>query len=288
LEFNITCEKTQLRKSKPVMLGAGIIWITIAMSVPDDIVSHQQIEQAITKDLDDYASLLLFLLASMTYIGTMEEVNIFKALRAWLVKQGFSYRSIFWITGSLAFVLSPLADNLTTALVMGSVVLAVGRQQPTFMAPAMVNIVCAANAGGVFSPFGDITTLMVWQSGKLEFLQFFSLFLPALISYLIPALVMNFYLPAGVPSELEESSPMKRGARRIIALFLLTITMAVTFEQYLGLPPFMGMMIGLSLFMFHTYYLRQTREKDEPHYDVFKTIREVEWDTLLFPNYHDC
>ena len=75
---------------------------------------------------------------------------------------------------------------------------------------------------------------------------------------------------------------MKRGARRAIALGILTITMAISFEQFLGLPPFMGMMTGLSLLMFLAYFLRRTRQEGEPQYDVFTAIRLVEWDTLLF------
>ncbi|MDX2422259.1 MAG: sodium:proton antiporter NhaD [Amphritea sp.] len=280
--FVITEEKTQLRKSKPVMLGAGIIWIVIASAAPDYGVDHDSLRQAIFHDLDEYASLLLFLLAAMTYISVLEETKVFAALRGWLVNKGFSYRQLFWITGLIAFFLSPIADNLTTALVMGSVVLAIGANKPTFVSIAMVGIVCAANAGGTFSPFGDITTLMVWQSGRVEFAQFFSLFVPAITAYMVPAVVMSLFVPAGSSPNLQEHMPMARGARRVIALGILTITMAVSFEQFLGLPPFLGMMIGMSLLMFLTYYLRRSRQEGEPRYDVFVAIRSAEWDTLLF------
>lgn len=215
--FVTTEEITQLRKSKPVMLGAGIIWVVIAWVAPDYGVNHSQLRQAIFHDLHGYASLLLFLLAAMTYISVLEEANVFAALRGWLVTKGFGYRQLFWITGLIAFFLSSIADNLTTALVMGSVVLAIYTDKPAFVSVSMVNIVCAANAGGVFSPFGDITTLMVWQSGRIEFFQFFSLFIPAVMTYLVPALVMSFFVPAGAPPNLEEHTPMARGARRVIS-----------------------------------------------------------------------
>ncbi|WP_233268960.1 sodium:proton antiporter NhaD [Paraglaciecola sp. L1A13] len=280
--FVITEEKTQIRKSKPVMLGAGIIWLIIAYAAPQFGMSREQLGQAITHDLDQYASLLLFLLCAMTYISMLDKTNVFAAMRAYLVNKALSYRQLFWVTGLITFFLSPFADNLTTALVMGSVVLAIGANKPKFVSVAMVSIVCAANAGGVFSPFGDITTLMVWQSGHVEFTQFFSLFVPALVTYLVPTVVMSFFVPKGVPLPTKDCTLMTRGARRTIFLGIVTITMAVAFEQFLGLPPFMGMMMGMSLLMFLTYYLRRTRVDTEPQYDIFEAVRAAEWDTLLF------
>lgn len=280
--FVITEEKTQLRKSKPVMLGAGIIWIVIAFVAPEYGVDREQLRQAMFHDLDDYASLLLFLLSAMTYISVLDSTNVFAVMRAWLVNKGLNYRQLFWVTGLITFFLSPIADNLTTALVMGSVVLAIGANKPKFVGVAMVSIVCAANAGGAFSPFGDITTLMVWQSGRVEFTQFFLLFFPALVTYLVPTAIMSFFVPSGAPQPVEEYTSMARGARRAIFLGILTITMAVGLEQVLGLPPFMGMMVGMSLLMFLTYYLRRSRVVGEPSYDVFEAIRSAEWDTLLF------
>ena len=81
---------------------------------------------AIFHDLDEYGSLMLFLFAAMTYISALEGGNVFAALRAWLVGKGFSYRQLYWVTGIIAFFLSAIADNLTTSLVMGAVVMAVG------------------------------------------------------------------------------------------------------------------------------------------------------------------
>ena len=278
----ISEEKTGLQKSIPVMAGAGVIWVLLAWMAPDYGLDHAQVEEAIFQDLEEYGSLLLFLMAAMTYISALQGGNVFDALRAWLVRKGLSYRQLFWVTGLIAFFLSALADNMTTALVMGTVVMAVGAHSPRFVAVAMISIVCAANAGGAFCPFGDITTLMVWQSGRLQFFEFFALFIPSVVTFLVPAVVMSFMLPAGAPPKLDEEVRMRRGARRAIALGLLTITMAVSFEQFLGLPPFIGMMTGLSLLMFLAYYLRRTRREGELEYDIFRAIKLVEWDTLLF------
>lgn len=278
----MTEEKTHLRKSKPVMLGAGIIWLLIGIAAPEYDVDHEQLKHAIFHDLDEYGSLALFLFAAMTFINALEACKVFAALRSWLVGKGLNYRQLFWITGLIAFFLSSISDNMTTALVMGAVIMAVGANSPKFIAVSMVGIVSAANAGGAFSPFGDITTLMVWQSGHVEFFGFFSLFIPAFVTYLTPALIMSFFVPKGQPSAAEERVGMERGAKRAIGFFILTIALAVSFEQFLGLPPFMGMMTGLSLLMFLAYYLKKTRKEGELEYEIFNAIKLVDSDTLLF------
>ena len=168
-------EKTHLRKSKPVMMAAGIIWILLAITYRQVGIPAEEAHDAIIHNISEYAELMLFLLSAMTYINSMDERNVFQALRSWLVSRRFSLRIVFWITGLLAFLISPVADNLTTALLMGAVVMAVAQDNKKFVALACINIVVGANAGGAFSPFGDITTLMVWQKGQASL---WSVFLP--------------------------------------------------------------------------------------------------------------
>src|SRR5690606_21501651 len=192
-------EVLHLRKSKPVIFAAGLIWLLVASVAQDAGVNSEEMREVIFHNLVEYSALFLFLLVAMTFINVMEERNVFEFLRSYLVIKGLSYRQLFWVTGWLAFFISPVADNMTTALLMGAVVVAVGTGQPKFVAIAMVNIVVAANAGGAFSPFGDITTLMVWQTGKLEFFEFFALFLPSVVNYVVPAFIMNLFLPGGTP-----------------------------------------------------------------------------------------
>ena len=247
-------EYTKLRKSQPVMLAAGLIWALLAFASAargESGLAHE----ALLGYLVEYAELLLFLLAAMTYVNAMSERNLFEALRLRLLQRGYSYRMLFWVTGGLAFALSPIIDNLTTALVMCAVVLAVGRDSPRFVALACINIVVAANAGGAFSPFGDITTLMVWQRGILDFWTFFALFLPSLVNWLLPAAIMQFAAPGGAPPPAEGHVRIRRGAGVIVALFGVTIVLAVSFHNFLHLPPFMGMMTGLALLKLYGWHL---------------------------------
>jgi Na+/H+ antiporter NhaD/arsenite permease-like protein len=276
-------EKTHLRKSKPVMLGAGIIWLTIGIMVRDSGLDGHALHKAVNHGLEEYGSLLLFLLSAMTFITALQDRLVFDALRARLVKAGFNLRQLFWITGFGAFFLSPIADNMTTALVFGAVVMAVGGHNSKFVALACINVVAAANSGGAFSPFGDITTLMVWQAGKLPFFDFFALFLPSLVNFLLPAAIMSFFVPADKAEQHHlEFVTIKRGGKFIIFLGLFTVAMAISFEQFLGLPAFLGMMTGLSLLMITSWYIQHKGHGRDAKFDILDLVAASEWDTLLF------
>jgi len=295
-------EFTHLRKSKPVILAAGIMWLLVAVAY-GQAGDTETAGEFIRHNLVEYAELFLFLLAAMTYINAMDERQVFDALRSWLIRKGFSYRSLFWVTGWLAFFISPVADNLTTALLMCAVIMAVGVDNPRFVGIGCINVVVAANAGGAFSPFGDITTLMVWQEniqtpqGAVDFWSFFLLFIPSVVNYVIPAAIMQMAVPKVKPPASDEVIPMKRGAKRIMLLFLATIITAVSFHNFFHLPPMLGMMTGLAYLQFFGYYLKKThlpaldmkdasQDKGIPGdfvpFDVFNKIARAEWDTLLF------
>lgn len=297
-------EKIHMRKSKPVMVAAGIIWAMIALvyAQQTDPVFHHTAEIMIRHNLLEYAELLLFLLAAMTFINTMGERGVFDALRSWLVNQGYSLRTIFWLTGLLAFFISPIADNLTTALLMATVAMAVGGSNHKFVALACINIVVAANAGGAFSPFGDITTLMVWQKGVVDFGDFFSLFAPSVVNWLVPAAIMSMAVANEQPAAQNETAAMKDGALIVVGLFLLTITMAVCAHNFLHLPPVIGMMTGLGFLKLYGYTLKMKDKKSystliqqgetslslessveqKEAFNIFQQLERAEWDTLMF------
>ncbi|MGY8808741.1 MAG: sodium:proton antiporter NhaD [Fidelibacterota bacterium] len=287
--FVMTEEVTHLRKSKPVLLAAGLIWAMIA-GVGARYGHSEHVEEAIMHAFSEFSQLMLFLLVAMTFINSMTERNVFEKLRSRLLAQDYSYKKLFWITGFMAFFLSPIADNLTTALTMCAVVMAVGVGNKNFVSISCVNIVVAANAGGAFSPFGDITTLMVWQAGYVEFTQFFALFIPSLVNFVIPAFIMSFFINGSSQDVDNNPVQLKRGAKTIILLFLITILLAVSFENFLHIPPVFGMMTGFSLLQFFGYYLKRTysapkaisRDGSDQPFGVFKQVAQAEWDTLLF------
>ncbi|MEP7314628.1 MAG: sodium:proton antiporter NhaD [Pseudomonadota bacterium] len=294
--FVIAEEFTHLRKSIPVVFAAGVLWVFVALAWKQNAIPGA--DELLRHNLLEYGELLLFLLAAMTYVNTLEERNVFAALRDWLIARGLSLRAIFWITGAMAFLLSPILDNLTTALIMGAVVTATGRGKPAFMAPACINVVIAANAGGAFSPFGDITTLMVWQKGLVGFFEFFALFIPSLVNWLIPAFCMNLVIARDRPQASAGHSEIKYGAFVVMMLFALTVAFTVALHQWVHLPPFLGMMTGLGALQLYGFRIRRIELRTIPGpialpappgfkpaqkpFDIFISIKRAEWDTLLF------
>jgi len=277
-------EFSHLRKSKPVIISAAVIWAIIAFYYAGDKEYAKKIEYALEHNILEFAELFLFLLVAMTYINALEERKVFDNVRYQLTSRGFSFRQLFIFTGIITFFLSPIADNLTTALVMCSVVMACGKGNSKFISIGCINIVVAANAGGAFSPFGDITTLMVWQAGIVEFFTFFKIFFPSVINYIIPAAVMYFFIPIDKPQVSSEKVIIKRGGKFIIFLGLLTIFSAVNFHNILHLPPMLGMMFGLGLLGIYSFYLKITHNPsvEDEKFDFFSKVSRAEWDTLLF------
>ncbi|MDO9425025.1 MAG: sodium:proton antiporter NhaD [Methylobacter sp.] len=312
----MTEEVTELRKSKPMVFAASVIWIFIAAIYANGGMSEQA-GVAFRSTLEGYAELFLFIMVSMTYLNAMEDRGVFDSLRVWLLSKNFTYRQLFWITGFQAFFISSGCNNLTTALLMGSVILAMGKDCPRFVTLSCINVVVASNAGGSFSPFGDITTLLVWQKGVVPFTDFFSLLIPAIINFAIPAAIMHLFIPQERPAAVMEAQDMKRGGWTIIFLFVLTIITSACFENFLSLPPAAGMMMGLTYLKFFSYYLQKTHDSQsvpipvdlsdakidhfapmkymnnlqleanqqlakELPFDIFQKVAQLEWDTLLF------
>jgi len=294
-------ESTELRKSKPMLLASSLIWFAIVYVYRGQGATEVAVN-AFTSNLLAYIQLFLFIMVSMTYLNAMEDMKVFDALRIWLVGKHFSYRRMFWITGVLVFFLSSALNGLTMGLLMGAVVMAVGRKSPKFVSLACINIVIATNAGGSFSPLGGISTLFVWQRGMLGFGDFFNLFIPCVVNFLIPACIMHFAVPKDKPDFESLHVNMQRGAKRVIFLFATTVGLAVVSDTYFHMPAAAGMMAGLSLLQFFTFFLQKTSERDQVvllncdsvpdvaeeiigssnRYNIFEKVGRLEWDTLLF------
>lgn len=278
-------EKLHLRKSKPVILIGCLMWALVAGYEASTGGGHA--EEHINHMIGEIAALFFFVLVAMTYINTLQERMVFDSLKSWLLRKGYGYRQLFWITGVITFFLSAVADNLTSALLMATVVAAVSSNR-AFVVPAFVNIIVAANAGGAWSPFGDITTLMVWTAGRVSTLEFSYIIIPSIVNWFVPAIIMFFFLPKGKPEGSTEIIKMKPGAKRVIFLGFLTIATAVSFHQFLHLPPFLGMMTGLGFLMFMGYFLKKRDHKNSGHspvgdsFNIFKKVERAEFDTLFF------
>ncbi len=282
-------DKYHINKAKPALFAGTFIFILIgiyyAMNGLDGNHLHHEIEILII----EIAGIFFFLFVAMTYIEAMIDRSVFSALRYNLVSKGYDYKKLFWITGFLAFFISPIADNLTTALILSTVLITIDKTNKAFIVPAAVNIVVAANAGGAWSPFGDITTLMVWVDGKGQFVDFLYLFPASILGWLITAFFLSRYIPSDKPPFSSDEQPISiaPGGKMIMGLFGLTIASAVLSHQVLHLPAMWGMMFGLAILKLYVYRMsREVRYDSEgivcPPVNVFSFIAKIENDTLLF------
>ncbi len=276
-------EKYEIDKAKPALFIGTFMFILVSLyySLNDlnmDLV-HTQAQHLIL----EIAEIFFFLFVAMTYIESLIHMNVFDRLKYNLVSKGYTYKKLYWVTGFIAFFLSPIADNLTTALILSTVLITIEKQRKDFLVPGAINIVVAANAGGAWSPFGDITTLMAWTAGKGTFGDFLFLFPASIIGYLVTAFILVKFVPSDAPAfdaSKEEKPIMAEGAKVVMGLGIFTIFSAVMSHQVLHLPAMWGMMFGLSLLKVYSYGLK--RKYGDEHFNIFHSIAKIENNTLMF------
>jgi len=280
--FIATEDKYHINKAKPALLAGTGIFMLIGLYFSLNGMDGHHLEKEVEHLIVEIAGIFFFLMVAMTYIEAMIDRGVFTALRYTLVSKGYSYKKLFWVTGLLAFFISPVADNLTTALILSTVLLTIDKDNRAFLVPGAINIVVAANAGGAWSPFGDITTLMVWVDGKGSFTEFLFLFPAAIMGWGITAFLLSRFVPTGKPpfNADEKRAEIQEGGKQIIGLFALTIALAVISHQVLHLPAMWGMMFGLALLKMYVYKIN--RGPSETELNAFSWIAKIENDTLLF------
>lgn len=275
-------EKYHINKAKPALFIGTFIFILIGIYFTVHGLDTTPLNHEVDALILEIAEIFFFLMVAMTYIEVMVERRVFDALKYNLVSKGYSYKKLFWLTGSLSFFISPVADNLTTALILSTVLFTIEKQDKTFLVPGAINIVVGANAGGAWSPFGDITTLMSWMADKASFVEFFGLFPAAFLGWLCTAWLLSLSVPNTKPHfdvSVEKRVTVLKGGKVAMVLGVATIMSAVLCQQLFHIPPMWGMMFGLSLLKLYTYQLKRKTRED---IGIFKSIGKIEFDTLLF------
>ncbi len=278
-------DKYRINKAKPALFIGTFIFMVIGFYYYTHHLPTEPLEHEIEKLIVEISEIFFFLFVAMTYIEAMIDRKVFSTLRYKLVSKGFTYKKLFWMTGLLAFFISPIADNLTTALILSTVLITIDKDNEKFLVPGAINIVVAANAGGAWSPFGDITTLMVWIAEKGAFTEFLYLFPASIVGWGVTAFLLAKAVPDGKPPfhPGESAVSIEKGGKVIMVLFAFTIALAVLSHQILDLPAMWGMMFGLSILKLYTFKLnRDLKEGNDESVDVFSWISKIENDTLLF------
>ena len=214
-------DKYEINKAKPALFGGTFMFMLIGIYYAINGMDPHPLHDELEKLILEIAEISFFLFVAMTYIETLIERGVFELMKYKLVSKGYSYKKLFWLTGVLAFFISPVADNLTTALILSTVLFTIDKTKIGFLVPGAINIVVAANAGGAWSPFGDITTLMAWTANKGEFVDFIFLFPASVLGWLVTAFLLSLSVPKGEPDfdpHSEFKPQLRKGQKGLIFL----------------------------------------------------------------------
>ena len=304
--LSITLEHPlKLDKTVPALIMASLIWAVLAIGFQagwfDVIDTHERVfsfltggedamhgfENTLLHHLGKTSEILIFLIGAMTIVEIIDLHQGCEVLKG--VVKTKSKRKLLWIIGILAFVLSAIIDNLTATIVLITLLrkLIVKREERLWFA-AMV--VIAANAGGAWSPIGDVTTTMLWIANKVTALGLIEfVVLPSIVCFVVPFVIAS-YLPAfkgNIDMDTSEDVPMDKllSSRTMLFLGLGMIVSVPVFKTLTHLPPYMGMMLALGVVWLVSEYIHPEEDfsKDRRHlYSAHKALSRIEISSILF------
>ena len=274
----------QINKSASALVGAGLLWTIYAVNVADP----QLVGEHLSESLISTAQIVFFLMGAMAIVEVVDAHNGFEVITSRINTTQLS--RLMWLVGFVTFFLSAILDNLTTTIVMVSLMkkLLDKRDDRLFFAGI---IVIAANAGGAWSPIGDVTTTMLWIGGQITALEIIKgLFLPSLVNLLVPLVVTSFLLKgqAVVPpviSATEQAAPVTTAFERNLMFFLgLGVLVAVpAFKTWTHLPPFMGVLFGLGILWLVGDLVHREKSVDEKqHLSLTHALTRIDMPSIVF------
>ena len=278
-------EKTGINKSAAALVTAVVCWMIFI--VGGGINSTESVNSLLQEHLGNIAGILFFLLGAMAIVELVDAHDGFEVIAERIKTRNLS--SLLWLVCIITFFLSSVLDNLTTAIVMVSLVkkLVADREQRLQFAGM---IVIAANAGGAWSPIGDVTTTMLWIGGQLSSIQIMkALLLPSMVSLITPLVYLtiknkrNKIMLKPMPSQSEESKLKPRYRNLVFICGIAVLVLVPVFKTFTHLPPYMGMLLGLGILWMITEWLNKGRASEDRHfYTVAYAIRKADTPSVLF------
>ena len=273
----------QINKSASALIGAGLLWTLYALMGP----TAEALNTELAESLTGTAQIVFFLIGAMAIVEVVDAHDGFEVLTTRIRTQRLS--SLVWLVGMVTFFLSAILDNLTTAIVMVSLMkrLLDTREDRLLMAGI---IVIAANAGGAWSPIGDVTTTMLWIGGQITTLAIIQgVFLASMVNLLVPLAVVAWRLGArpvvsptreGVDGSLP-TTPAERVT--MLALGLGVLVLVPVFKAVTHLPPFLGILLGLGvLWMVGDLMHKNKSDDDKQHLTLVRALGRIDMASIVF------
>lgn len=273
----------KINKSGSALVGAGLMWTLYALSMGD----HHLVGEQLSESLMSTAQIVFFLMGAMTIVEVVDAHNGFEVITSRIKTAKLS--TLMWLVGFVTFFLSAILDNLTTTIVMISLMrkLLAKREDRLFFAGI---IVIAANSGGAWSPIGDVTTTMLWIGGQITSLAIIQgVLLPALVSLLVPLAIVAYVLrgrAAVAPAKVASAagSHTTQFERNLMFFLGLGILVAVpAFKTLTHLPPFLGILFGLGLLWVVGDIVHRRKEDDaKQHFTLVHALSKIDMGSLVF------
>ena len=273
----------KINKSATALIGAGLLWTLYALGTPD----IKSLEAAMGESLMSTAQIVFFLMGAMTIVEVVDAHDGFEVITSKIRTTKLS--TLMWLVGFVTFFLSAILDNLTTTIVMVSLMkkLLDKRDDRLFFAGL---IVIAANAGGAWTPIGDVTTTMLWIGGQVTALEIMKgLFIPSMINLLVPLAVTAWVLRGRVVEaparEVNEGQIQTTAFERQLMFYMgLGILVAVpAFKTITHLPPFLGILLGLGLlWLVGDLIHREKADEDKAHLTLVSALTRIDMSSILF------
>ena len=273
----------KINKSASALLGAGLLWTIYALSLTDTHLLTEQMGESLTNT----AQIVFFLMGAMAIVEVVDAHNGFEVITKRIRTTQLS--SLMWLVGFVTFFLSAILDNLTTTIVMISLMRKLLSKHDDRLFFAGI-IVIAANSGGAWSPIGDVTTTMLWIGGQITSLAIIkSVFLPALVSMVVPMAITAYVLrgrevhgPDAVDSE--HGIVTTEFERNLMFCLGLGILVAVpVFKTVTHLPPFMGILFGLGmLWLVGDLVHRHKEDEFKHHFTLVHALSKIDMSSLVF------
>ncbi len=272
----------KVNKSASALMGAGLLWTLYALSgIEPDVLSDH-----LGESLTGTAQIVFFLMGAMTIVEVVDAHDGFDVITSRIKTARLS--SLMWMVGFTTFFLSAILDNLTTTIVMVSLMkkLLDPREDRLFFAGI---IIIAANAGGAWTPIGDVTTTMLWIGGQITTVEIMKgLFVPSLVNLVIPLLIVSRLLgqrPVIAPSrqidDAGSTTPVERNVMFFMGLGILVLV--PVFKTVTHLPPFMGILFGLGILWFVGEMLhRQKPDDTKEHLTLVSALSRIDLSSILF------
>ena len=272
----------KINKTAPALITGVLCWVVYVFFTANKLA----VNDSLLKHLGDISSILFFLLGAMTIVELIDAHDGFDTIARFV--SSTNKRSLIWIVGFLSFFLSAILDNLTTTIVMVSLLRKLVKNQDDRLLFVGI-VVIAANAGGAWTPIGDVTTTMLWIGGQISTANIMSkLFLPSLVCLIVPLIVVSSSIKGNVERvEIQRfvSSGIlsKSKQTKILILGILILVLVPMFKMATHLPPFMGMMLGLGLLWVVTEIMHRSYDYEEKkHLTLVSALHNIDISSILF------